>query len=273
MNYLMLNANSINVNKLLLVMAIVAVVAVIFAVLIVLVSKICYVKPNEKAEAISEHLAGANCGGCGYAGCSDFAKALSEGRAELSSCGPTSNEGKAKIAKILDIPFSAEEERYVVVHCAGGDRCKDKFEYFGNDGCIAQSTFQGGKKVCPTGCLGSGSCVEVCPYHAIEVKNHVAVANKALCEACGLCVKTCPKKIVELIPKSSKVYVACSTHCRGKEVMGACEKGCIGCGICAKNCPSGAITMNDNIPVIDYTKCTGCKICANKCPRKCIWEI
>ena len=144
MNYLLLN--SINVNKLLFVLAIVAVIAVIFAILIVLVSKICFVKVDEKAEAISQNLAGANCGGCGYAGCADFAKALSEGRAELSSCGPTSNEGKEKIAKILDIPFSAQEERYVVVHCAGGDRCKDKFDYVGNGGCIAQSTFQGGKK-------------------------------------------------------------------------------------------------------------------------------
>ena len=94
-----------------------------------------------------------------------------------------------------------------------------------------------------------------------------------MCEACGLCVKTCPKKLIELIPKSSKVYVACSSHCKGKEVIGTCEKGCIACGICVKNCPSGAITMVDNIPVIDYSKCTGCKVCAVKCPRKCILEI
>ncbi len=269
----LLLANSININKLLIILAILAIIAVVFSVLIVIVSKLCYVKKDEKAEAIANNLAGANCGGCGYAGCADFAKALSEGKAELSGCGPTSNENKAIIAKILDLPFTAEEQAYAVVHCAGGDHCKDKFEYFGNGGCIAQSSFLGGKKACPSGCLGSGSCVEVCPYHAIEVKEDVAIANKALCEACGLCVKTCPKKIIELIPKSSKVYIACSTHCKGREVMGACEEGCIACGICAKNCPVGAITMVDNIPVIDYKKCTGCKLCAQKCPRKCIWEI
>ena len=44
-----------------------------------------------------------------------------------------------------------------------------------------------------------------------------------------------PKHIIELIPKTSKVYVACSTTCRGKEVINACSVGCIGCGLCAKN--------------------------------------
>ena len=52
MNSLLLNP--INTEKLLLVLLIVAVVAVIFAVLIVIVSKICYVKPDEKAEKIRE---------------------------------------------------------------------------------------------------------------------------------------------------------------------------------------------------------------------------
>ncbi len=265
--------NSVNTNKLLLVIGIVALLAVVFAILIVIVSKLCFVKVDEKAEKIAEHLAGANCGGCGYAGCADFAKALSEGKADLKGCGPTPNENKAEIAKILDIPFTAEEQTYAVVHCAGGKYCIDRFEYSGNDGCVAQSSFDGGKKACPNGCLGSGSCVAVCPYHAIEVVDSVAVANKALCEACGLCVKTCPKSIIELIPKSSKVYIACSTKCRGKDVINACTKGCIGCGLCAKNCPQEAITMVDNLPVINYKKCTGCKVCVAKCPRKCINEI
>ena len=97
--------------------------------------------------------------------------------------------------------------------------------------------------------------------------------DKALCEACGLCVKNCPKKIISLIPKSAKVYVACSTPCRGKDTMSVCEVGCIGCGLCAKNCPEQAITMVNNLPVIDYSKCTSCMTCLTKCPRKTIKEL
>ena len=271
MNYLLLQ--SVNINTILIVIAIVAVLAIIFAVFIVLVSKLCAVKEDEKAKAIAEHLAGANCGGCGYAGCSDFAKALSEGKAEIKGCGPTPNENKAEIAKILGVPFSASAATYAVVKCSGGAHCKDKFEYVGNQSCDAQSAFMGGKKVCPQGCLGNGSCTLVCPFHALEVVDGVAVANKALCEACGLCVKKCPKNLVALIPKSSKVYVACSTTCRGKDVINACTAGCIGCGLCAKNCPENAIEMVNNLPVIDYDKCSGCKTCVAKCPRKCIKEI
>jgi Na+-translocating ferredoxin:NAD+ oxidoreductase RNF subunit RnfB len=272
MNYLFL-ANSINVKTLLIVLAIVAVLAIVFAALIVLVSKVCYVEPNEKAEQIQSHLAGANCGGCGYAGCSDFAKALAEGKADLSSCGPSSNEAKAEIAKILNIPFSASERKVATVHCAGGKISLNKYTYVGNDGCIAQAGLLGGSKVCPNGCLGGGTCEALCPYHAINVKDGVAFVSKALCTACGVCVKNCPKKIIELIPASAKVFVACSTTCKGKEVMNMCKVGCIGCGLCAKNCPNGAITMVNNIAVIDYSKCTSCKICVSKCPRKCIQEF
>lgn len=266
-------SNAIDPTAVLTVVGIVAVLAVVFAALIVLVSKVCYVKEDEKAQAISEHLAGANCGGCGYAGCADYAKALSEGKAELCACGATDSESKEKIAEILGIPFSASVKTFAIVKCAGGNNCKDKFDYVGNEGCIAENAMLGGRKVCKEGCLGGGSCAEVCIGNGITVKNGVAVVDKSLCESCGACVKKCPKQIIELIPVTAKVYVACSTTCRGKDVMGACSVGCIGCGLCAKNCPQNAITMVNNLPVIDYEKCNGCLTCVSKCPRKSIKEI
>lgn len=268
MNYVLLNP--VSVETLLVVVAIVAVLAVAFAVFIVLVSKLCAVPEDEKTEKIKEQLAGANCGGCGYAGCSDFAKALAEGKADISKCGPTPAANKAAIAEILGIPFAAGEEKIAVVHCSGGSACKDKFEYVGNGDCGAQAAFMGGKKACSFGCLGGGTCVKGCIYGAINVENGVADTNRALCEACGVCVKNCPKHIIELIPKSAKVYVACSSELKGREVTEVCANGCIGCGICAKFCPEKAITLSDNLPVIDYKKCSGCLTCATKCPRKCI---
>ena len=269
----MCNLLAVNWGTVGIVAAIVAVIAVIFGALIVFISKLCTVKEDEKAKAVSEKLAGANCGGCGYAGCSDFAKALSEGKADISCCGVTAKESKAEIAAILGIPYSSEEEKFAVVHCNGGDDCKNKFNYVGNTDCAIQGGFSGGRKACSFGCLGGGTCKTNCAYGAIKIENDRARTEKALCEACGACVKACPKKIIGFIPKSAKVYVACSSLCRGKEVMDACKNGCIGCGLCAKNCPENAIEMVNNLPVIDYSKCSGCKTCAGKCPRKCIKEI
>ena len=263
----------INTNILLLVVAIVAVIAIIFALLIVLVSKLCFVKEDERISATQERLAGANCGGCGYAGCSDYAKALVEGKASLCDCNATSNENKEEIAKILGVPFCASVEQFAVVKCAGGINAKDKFEYVGNDSCSAQIAFLGGRKICPEGCLGCGDCANVCPDNGVKIVNGVAFVDRILCEGCGACVRKCPKNIIEFVPTTAKVYVACSTTCRGKDVMNACSVGCIGCGLCAKNCPENAITMENNLPVINYLKCTGCLTCVSKCPRKTIKEI
>ena len=89
-------------------------------------------------------------------------------------------------------------------------------------------------------------------------------------ECDGDCIKTCPRVCIERIPSTAPVYVACHSHCKGKEVMGQCSNGCIACGLCAKNCPQHAIEMVDNLPVIDYSKCTGCKTCVAKCPKHVI---
>lgn len=271
MNYLLLAP--INWTSFGIVIAIVSVLAILFAVLIVLVSKLCHVEEDERIKQVEENLAGANCGGCGYAGCADYAKAIVEGKADFNKCGPTTNEGKMKIAEIMGVPFSCEEEKFAVVHCAGGKNSKDKFVYVGNEGCVSLNQYMNGIKVCPEGCLGGGTCQSKCSYNAISVKEGVASVDKSLCEACGVCLNNCPKSLIELIPKSSKVYVACSTTCRGKDVINACSVGCIGCGMCAKNCPQNAIEMVNNLPVIDYKKCTGCKTCVAKCPKKCIKEL
>jgi Fe-S-cluster-containing hydrogenase component 2 len=148
-----------------------------------------------------------------------------------------------------------------------------KFEYVGNTSCEYLSMAFKGDKVCSFGCLGEGSCSKRCPAEAIKEENGVAVVKKALCIGCGACAKGCPKSVIELVPKRVKVYVACSSKCKGKEVMTACKTGCIGCGLCAKNCPENAITLVDNLAVIDYSKCTGCKTCVAKCPRKIIKEL
>ena len=198
----------INLTTLFTVVGIVAAIAIIFAVLIVLVSRLTAIETDEKTEKVKDLLAGANCGGCGYAGCADFAKALAEGKAELSACGPTAKDNKAKIAEVLGKNFAAGEGTFAVVKCAGGFDCADKFIYVGNAGCTAKISFGGGNKACAYGCLGDGTCAKACDYGAVTVINGVAKVDKDKCVSCGKCVKACPKNIVALIPKSAVYYVA-----------------------------------------------------------------
>ncbi len=245
--------------------------AIIIGILILVVSKVFKVNVDEKVTKILENLAGANCGGCGCSGCSGFASKLAQGGGDLNDCHVTSPEKKAEIAKLLGIELKDEEPTVAVVKCNGGiENCEQKFEYKGNPTCAANASLLGGNKACSFACLGCGDCKAVCPENAISVTGRLAQVDPDRCISCGACISTCPKNIIERIPSSAPVFVACSSKCKGKEVMGVCKVGCIACGICARSCPHGAIRMENNLPIIDYSKCTGCLTCVNKCPRHII---
>lgn len=247
-------------------------IAVVFGVMLVLVSNALTVHRDERIDRVEELLARSNCGGCGRAGCAQFAEALVKGEAKLSECRATPAANKKRIAEILG-GGDIGEETVAVVHCNGGNACFNKYEYHGYGNCASCELIAGGVKACPVGCIGKRSCGEVCNYGAIGVGDGgYAVVDKEKCVSCGACISECPKHLIERIPKSAKVYVACSNHGKGKDVAELCARGCIGCGLCAKNCPAGAIEMQNGLPVIDYSKCVGCKVCVQKCPRKCILE-
>ncbi|MEG1394301.1 MAG: 4Fe-4S binding protein [Clostridia bacterium] len=254
-----------------MVLGIIAGLAILFAVLILIVTKICNIKEDEQVSKILEHLAGANCGGCGCSGCSGFAQKLACGQASLGDCKVTSAKEKAIIAQLTGLPDDEGEPTVAVVACNGGVNAVDKYEYVGYPDCVNQNVLQGGAKLCSTACLGEGTCAKVCPMGAIKVNaDKVAEVDKSLCTSCGACINKCPKLIIERIPVTAPVYVACSSKCKGKDVMNTCKVGCIGCGICAKVCPNGAITMENNLPKFDYSKCKGCMLCLEKCPRHII---
>ncbi len=250
-----------------------AAVAIVLVILILVVGKFFKVDVDEKVTKILENLAGANCGGCGCSGCSGFANKLASGDGDLSACHVTSAENKAKIAQILGIEMKDEERTVALVCCNGGEEnAPNAFEYMGNATCAACNTLYFGNKICKYGCLGCGDCAGVCPVNAITVEGHLAHVNPDVCIGCGSCMTACPKHIIMRVPESAPVYVACSSTCRGKDVMNACKVGCIGCGMCSRKCPNGAIKMVNNLPVFDYSKCTGCKTCVAACPRKIIKE-
>ena len=229
------------------------------------------VEHDERIDEVRSHLSGANCGGCGYAGCDAFAEALVKGEAKLSQCHSTPDEGRENIAAILGVSVEKTDPTVAVVRCTGGANCVDKFTYVGAHDCALAASVSGGCKACSAGCLGLGNCAKACPYGAIGVgKDGVSRVDYGICRSCGACISACPKGIIDRIPASAKVYVACSNHGKGKEVVSVCKKGCIACGKCERTCPEGAIKLVDNLPVIDYKKCVGCYACADGCPRKCI---
>ena len=251
--------------------AIVVGVSLVLGALILLISKFCQVHEDPRIKEIEECLAGANCGACGHPGCAGFAKALVEGNATLASCGQTPADKRIEISNILGIDVEGNTEPTVaVVACCGGNKCQDKYAYQGYGDCISQNLLAGGRKACEVGCMGSGSCVDACPYNSIECREGYAHIDPDLCRSCGVCINTCPKRLIKRVPSSANVYSACSTQCRGKDVMSKCQAGCIACGKCERNCPTGAIHLVNNVPIIDYSKCISCGKCLLGCPRQCI---
>lgn len=230
------------------------------------------VEIDEKEEAVLAALPGNNCGGCGFAGCSGLAAAIAKGEAAVNACPVGGDAVGNKIAEIMGVTADSSERQVAFVHCQGDcEKANTDYEYYGAKDCRMLSFVpNGGPKSCNSGCLGYGTCVQVCPFDAIQIVNGVAVVDKDRCKACGKCIEVCPKKLISLIPYSAKQIVACSSTDKGPVTMKACSVGCIGCGICAKVCPKQAITVENFHATIDHGKCEGCGLCEEKCPKKAI---
>lgn len=250
---------------------ILGILGAVFGVLLGFAAKAFRVEKDERIELISELLAGANCGGCGYAGCGGFADALCKGVANISDCPSTKPENKERIAAILGVSVGGEDPKVAMVMCSGN--CNSAVmhcEYEGITDCIAAARYGGGDKACSFGCIGYGSCADVCQFGAIQVIDHVAVVDKEKCTACGACMDICPQHVIQLVEKKQRTFVKCKSKDKGANLKNICSAGCIGCKICEKNCPKGAITVDNNLAQINYDLCVNCGICASKCPRNII---
>ncbi len=243
----------------------------IFGSLLAYASKKFAVEADERISIITEILPGANCGGCNYTGCAALATAIVDGIAPIDAC-PVGGEASAKaIAEVMGVTVKGKERKIARILCAGTkDKAKEKYKYHGLKDCLAASQINGGFKSCEYGCLGLGTCVNACQFDAITIKDDIANIDENKCTACGMCVQSCPRNLIELIPESKKTWVMCKSLERGPVVRTQCDVGCIACKICEKACEFDAIHVIDNIALIDYEKCTNCNECVNKCPKKII---
>ena len=254
--------------------ALLGVLALIFGIALAVAAKVFEVKVDERLPKIQECLAGANCGGCGYPGCSGCAEAILKGEAPVNACAPAGAEAAEKIAAILGMEAPSGEKMVAHVICNGGEAAVKKYEYRGVKDCTGALKVGAGPVECAFGCLGMGNCVRECKFDAIHINEKgVAEVDPEKCTNCGACRKACPRHIIVEVPASKKVFVNCANKDKGAVAMKVCQNSCIGCGMCEKNCKFDAIHVVDGVAVIDYAKCKGCKICTKVCPRDAISPI
>ena len=262
----------------LIAIAILGGLGLVFGLVLAAASKVFYVETDPRLDQLNECLPGANCGGCGFAGCGAYAEAVLKGEAPVGKCASGGNEAAKAMAAIMGVEAGEVTRKVALVRCSGARTydaegnltkgAKMKATYEGFHDCLAASRVGGsGPLSCKFGCLGYGSCTKVCKYGAISVKNGVAVVDEDLCVGCMACAQVCPRKIITAVEPSQNVIIACNSLAKGAVTNRACTVGCIGCGKCMKNCPSGAITITNNLAQIDSSKCTNCGECAKVCPK------
>lgn len=157
--------------------------------------------------------------------------------------------------------------------CQGDkDFAKEKYIYTGIRDCRVNNSMQGGSKTCAYGCLGCGTCQDVCGFNAIDMINGIAVVNKENCTACNKCIEICPKNLIDLVPYEQTVMVKCKSFAAGNVVKNACKVGCIGCKMCARVYPE-AFVIENNLAVLNYKQGLEEDLllqAADKCPTNAI---
>ena len=236
------------------------------------------VEKDERAEEILGVLPGANCGACGFPGCSGYANALSAGTAENGLCPPGGAKVVELVASILGIDDEgggAGEKMVAFVHCRGNNELtKRDFIYEGIEDCTAAYLLHQGEAACKYGCLHLGSCIKVCPTDAIsrdEIGN--VVVDPELCIGCLKCTLVCPTHVMKMIPYRGSHGIACNSLDSGPVVRKVCSVGCIGCKICERKYPESGCVVTNFLATIDYSReMSQIAEAAEACPTKCIVE-
>ncbi|MCF7946754.1 MAG: RnfABCDGE type electron transport complex subunit B [Spirochaetia bacterium] len=235
------------------------------------------VEKDERIVEVEEALPGANCGACGFAGCSAYAEAIVMEGAEIDLCAPGGSETINRIAEIMGKETTAAKTKMVAkVHCNGNfETSRKDFDYQGLEDCNAAYIYFQGDKTCKYGCLALGSCIAVCPVNAITKGSDDKIyVDKEICIGCEKCVDVCPTGVMKMIPYDADYYVACNSLDKGGAVRKYCSVGCIGCKICERKFPDAGFEVKNNLSLTKYDKEYSERAeAAEACPTKCIHEI
>lgn len=267
-------------QSILIAVLVLALTGALFSVVLYFVAQKFKVEENPLIDEIVEVLPGANCGGCGRAGCRSLAEAFAkQGNMEGLKCPAGGDAVAQKVAAILGCVSEAAEPQVAVVRCHPchvGDKALSRYDGL-QDCSFAHSLFTG-TNGCAFGCLGLGSCFNACQFGAITMDpdKHTPSVDEDRCTACGACVKACPRGVIELRNKgrqNRRVFVGCINKEKGAIARKTCDNACIGCGKCEKVCPFDAVHVVNNVAYIDFAKCKACRKCVTECPTHAITDV
>ena len=161
---------------------------------------------------------------------------------------PAGAKGAEAVALITGKKADLREPIFARIMCQGStSRSRKKFIYEGVMDCRAAVLAGGGDKSCANGCLGYGTCTRVCPFDALHMGTEgLPVVDITKCTGCRKCEQACPKKVIEVLPASKMVLVACHSRDKGGDTRKNCDLGCIACGACVKVCPFDAPSVQNN---------------------------
>jgi len=177
--------------------------------MLVFASKVFKVETNPLVDEVASLLPGANCGGCGFAGCSSCAEAIVLSGAPINSCPVGGYEVAKLIGVVMGQEISESEKAFPFVRCQGGQaHCTTLYDYHGVGSCKAALMLCDSTKGCTYGCIGLGTCVKACPFDALSMgEDGFPVVNKNLCTSGGNCIAACPNGILTFARDSEKVHV------------------------------------------------------------------
>ena len=267
-------------NPILITVITLTAIGLLVAAILFLVAKKFKVEEDARIDDVEALLPGANCGGCGSAGCRDFAtKLVSLDDLGDVQCPVGGSETMNKIAALLGKTAVAQAPKVAVVKCNGSCEVRPKTSnYEGYPSCKVKASLYSGDTGCRFGCLGCGDCTLACKFDAIKMdpETGLPMVDESKCTGCGACSKACPKGIIEMRPKGPrglKVVVRCSNTDKGAVARKACKAACIGCAKCQKACPHDAIVVDNNLAYIDPAKCKLCTKCVDECPTGAIHKL